>query len=68
VAERIEVKMTNKDQKINYKAFIPTGITFIGAGIAFMAAVNPGIGAGLIAVGVIFVVIGAIKTRSERSS
>ncbi len=35
-----------KNQKPNYKAFIPIGITFMGAGITFMVAVNPGVGAG----------------------
>jgi hypothetical protein len=55
--------MTNKDQQPNYKAFIPVGITFIGAGVTFMVAVNPMIGVGMIGVGVAFVIIGARKSR-----
>jgi hypothetical protein len=35
----------------------------MGAGIAFIAAVNTAIGAGLLTVGIMLVVIGAIKTR-----
>jgi hypothetical protein len=54
--------MANKDQKINYKAFIPIGVIFIGAGITFMIAVNSMIGVGLIGVGVAFVIIGARKS------
>lgn len=38
--------MKNKDQKINYKVFIPVGITLIGAGVTFMLAVNSLIGVG----------------------
>ena len=64
----MELKMTNKDQNINYKAFIPVGITFIGAGVTFMIAVNPAIGAGLIGVGVAFVIVGARKSREDKNS
>ena len=55
--------MKNQNQKPNYKAFIPISIVFIGAGVTFMIAVNPGVGAGLIAVGVAFMVSGARKSR-----
>jgi len=55
--------MKNQDQNINYKAFIPVGITFIGAGVAFMVAVNPAIGAGLIAVGITFMIVGVRKSK-----
>ncbi len=55
--------MKNQNQKPNYKAFIPIGITFMGAGVTFMIAVNPGVGAGLIAVGVAFMVIGVRKSK-----
>ena len=55
--------MTNKEP--NYKAFIPVGITFMGAGVALMAAVNPGVGAGLIGVGLVFLIIGIKKKKEE---
>jgi len=60
--------MKNNDQKINYKAFIPIGITFIGAGVTFMIAVNSIAGAGLIGVGLAFVIIGAKRTQDNRKS
>lgn len=60
--------MTNQNQKPNYKAFIPVGITFMGAGVTFMITVNPGIGAGLIGVGVAFVIVGARKSREDKNS
>ena len=65
--QRMELKMKNKDQNINYKAFIPIGITFIGAGVTFMIAVNPAIGAGLIAVGAAYMVIGARKSKDNQN-
>lgn len=56
--------MSNKNQQVNYKALIGAGIAFIGAGIAFMATVNPAIGGGLIAVGILFIVIGVRKPKA----
>lgn len=61
--QRMELKMKNKDQNINYKAFIPIGITFIGSGVTFMIAVNSMIGVGLIGVGLAFVIIGARRSK-----
>jgi len=58
--------MTKKEP--NYKAFIPIGITFMGAGAALLAAVNPGIGVALIGVGVVFLIIGIKKTRKEEAN
>jgi hypothetical protein len=55
--------MTNKNQKVNYKALIGAGIAFIGAGIAFMISVNPAIGAGLIGIGITFLIIGVRKQK-----
>ena len=60
--------MKNNDQKINYKAFIPIGITFIGSGVTFMIAVNSMIGVGLIGVGVAFVIIGAKRAQDNNKS
>lgn len=55
--------MKNKDQQSNYKVFIPVGITFIGAGVTFLIAVNSMVGVGMVAVGGAFVIIGAKKSR-----
>ena len=52
--------MKNKD-KVNYDVFWILGISFIGAGITFLAAVNRGIGASLIALGVTWMIIGLSK-------
>ena len=59
--------MKNKGQNINYKAFVPVGVTFIGVGVTFMVAVNPAIGAGLIAVGVAYMVIGARRSKDNQN-
>jgi len=61
--QRMELIMKKQDQNINYKAFIPIGIAFIGAGVTFMATVNPMIGVGLIGVGLAFVIIGARRSK-----
>jgi len=61
--QKMELKMKKQDQNINYKVFIPIGITFIGADVTFMIAVNPMIGAGLIGVGLAFVIIGARRSK-----
>ena len=61
--QRMELTMTNQNQKTNYKAFIPIGITFMGAGVTFMVTVNPAVGAGLIAVKVAYLIIGARKSK-----
>jgi len=65
---KMELKMKNKDQKTNYKAFIPIGITFIGSGVTFMIAINSMIGIGLIGVGFAFVIIGAKRTQGNNKS
>jgi len=60
--------MKNQNQKPNYKAFIPIGVTFMGAGVTFMVAVNPGVGAGLIVLGAVFMIAGVRKTRDKDNS
>ncbi len=54
------MKEQNKKQK-----FIAIGVCFIGAGVVFMASVNPGVGAGLMGVGVAWIIIG-LKKRKNR--
>ena len=53
-------------EKLNYNVFLPLGITFMGAGVVFLTAVNPGIGGAMIGMGVIFIIIG-IKKSQENS-
>lgn len=55
--------LMTKSKKPNYKAFIPIGITFIGAGIVFITAVNPTIGIGMAGVGIAFIAIGVNYKR-----
>jgi hypothetical protein len=55
----------NDTQKPNYKAFIPVGITFLGTGVVFIAAVNPAIGLGLIGVGIAFIAVGIKNKKKE---
>jgi hypothetical protein len=45
-------------QKINYKAFLPIGLAFLGTGVVYQAAVN-------IAIGISWVAIGIAKTKKR---
>ena len=45
-------------KQINYMAIFFLGITFIGAGVVFISAVNSGLGGAFIGLGVLFMVIG----------
>ena len=65
--QRMELKMTKQNQKPNYKAFIPIGIVFMGAGVTFMVAVNAGVGAGLIVIGAAYMVIGARRSKGNQN-
>ncbi len=48
---------TKKEQEMNYKAIFFSGLSFVGAGVVFLAAVNAGIGASLIGLGCVFMII-----------
>ncbi len=50
----------------NYKAFIPIGITFLGAGIIFLITVNNVIGYSLIGVGIMWIAIGLRKRKENK--
>lgn len=53
-----------KHTKINYKAFIGIGVTFMGLGVVFMLAVNTVIGIALLAAGAGNLLIGlSIKNK-----
>ena len=47
-----------KKKQINYQAFFIAGIIFMGAGAIFTISVNPGLGAALIGLGVVWMLIG----------
>ena len=42
----------------NYKALFFSGLTFVWAGVVFLAAVNSALGGGLIVIGIAFMIIG----------
>ena len=62
------MEIRTMEQKPNYKAFIPAGITFIGSGVVFMAAVNPAVGIGLLGVGIALIAIGAKKAQEDKET
>ena len=49
----------------NPKALMAMGIAFIAVGIALFSAVNPGAGIGLLALGIIFLVM-AMKHKNDQ--
>lgn len=55
--------MSGNSGRPNYRAFIPIGVTFLGAGIVFLLTLNNWVGIGSIAVGIIFFVVGIVKYR-----
>jgi len=57
--------MIMNKEKQNYNVFLPLGITFMGAGVVFLLAVNPGIGWTMIGRGVFFVVVGIKKSQDN---
>lgn len=52
-------KRDKKSRQINYKAFLPIGVTFMGAGVVFLTDINKGVGAGLIILGAVYLILGA---------
>ena len=55
-----------KGKATNYKVFIPIGVCFTGAGVVFIAEVNPVIGIALVGVGVVWMIIGLKKRNQMR--
>ena len=51
-------------KQVNYKVFFPVGICFMGTGITFMAAVDKGLGAAFIVLGVVYIII-SIKNKNK---
>ena len=63
----VETPSESEEQKTNYRGLFVIGITFLGAGTALAASVNPGF-YGLTAMGLIFMVIGlANRDKWENS-
>jgi hypothetical protein len=57
------MKKQNKKEP-NYKAIFFLGITFIGAGVVFISAVNAGLGGAFIGLGALYMIIGG-KNRDK---
>jgi len=57
--------MTMSKKKINYKVFIPGGLSLIGLGVVFMAAVNIAMGIVFIAAGISWLAIGIVNRSRE---
>ena len=63
--------MSSGKQKMRPTAFIAIGVCFMGAGVAMSTALHSrgasGAGTGLIGIGVMFIIIGAVQRRKIRS-
>jgi hypothetical protein len=63
-------KMDNEKHKTNPATFIALGVCFVGAGVALGAALHSrggsGVGLGLIGVGVVFLIVGAIQSGKKQ--
>jgi hypothetical protein len=53
------------NSKKSKKSHLPVGIAFMVVGAVFMTSINPGVGIGLIGVGLVFIIIGAGKAESN---
>jgi hypothetical protein len=53
--------------RTNYLAIFAMGVTFVGAGVVFLAAVNPVVGIFLIGVGVANMIVGIIHKEQWRT-
>jgi tellurite resistance protein TehA-like permease len=64
----VKMKKTKTDEtkEINYKAFFAIGITYMGAGTALTATINPGF-LGITALGLIYILI-SLKNRDKWTS
>ena len=47
-----------KKTQINYQAFFFMGLTFVGTGVVFIAAVNSGLGVAFMGLGIVWMIIG----------
>lgn len=55
--------MSQNSERTDYKVFIPIGITFLGSGVVFLTAVNVWVGIGLIAVGIIWILVSITRYK-----
>ena len=51
-------------KQINYQAFFAVGIIFFAVGITFTSAVNKGLGAAFITLGIVYMIIG-VKNKDK---
>ena len=56
------------DKKKNPKALMALGITFLGSGVALSTAVNPGVGMGLITLGIVFLAMGMKQKKDQNKN
>jgi uncharacterized membrane protein HdeD (DUF308 family) len=63
----VKTEAEMKKKKVNYKAFPYVGIIYIASGTVFLIAVNRAIGIALIALGIIYIVLGANKLKKKLS-
>ena len=47
-----------KKAQINYQVFFFMGLTFVGTGVVFIAAVNSGLGVAFMGLGIVWMIIG----------
>lgn len=59
------IKSSENEKSINYKVFIPIGITFLGAGIVFMLTVNVVLGSSFLGIGGAWITIGAANQNMD---
>ena len=55
-----------RKKEMNYHALFVSGIAFMGAGIVFFTSVNVGVGAGLLGMGMVFMIIGGRNKNKWR--
>ncbi len=56
-----------KKQESTIKTFVLIGITFIGTGVVFITSVNSGIGVGMIGIGMVWIIIGIKKQKTNKN-
>ena len=49
-----------------HQQFLGVGVVFMGAGVVFLPSINSGVGAGLIIIGAVFMIKGALEKRKKK--
>ena len=63
---KMKKKKTGDEKEINYQAFFFMGISFVGMGTVFTAAINPGF-IGITGLGIIYMILG-LKNKDKWSN